>query len=609
MCGIVGFLNFKDRAADSDLLKNLTNLIAHRGPDGEGFEVRGPIGFGHRRLSIIDPSLGHQPMYNEDRSVAITFNGEIYNYKELRLDLISRGHRFTTHSDTEVIIHAYEEWGDKCVERFRGMFAFGIADYNKREVFVARDHFGIKPLYFLVSDEVFAFCSEFHPLTKIPGVNLNLDLLAIDEFLWLQYIPAPRTAVLEIKKLLPAQRMTISFDGRTEGPEEYYSHEFKPSYFRSQSDLVEALDEVLEDSVRAHLVSDVPFGVFLSGGIDSSLVLAYMTKILNRPVKAFSIGFDEGEFNETPYAKAAAERYGAEHFIEIVKPDALGTLPALVRHYGEPFGDSSAVATFYVSQVARSHVPMVLTGDGSDESFAGYWSHRDYMVRYARAESRIGSDYLIGKVDRPYDSVRSDPTLADWLEFINYLPVQHRMALWKPEFRQFCPAPIEAFRKAFEKASNYSLVNRIQYTDQSTYLPYDILTKVDIASMIHGLESRVPFVDRRVIEFAGTVPERYSIGVGPSGEWETKLLLKKVAERYYPKDFIYRPKMGFAIPIAKWFATGGKLHDTVKDRLLSSDSQLNQLFERSVISELIERNSFGPMWLLLVLDEWFRQNL
>lgn len=609
MCGIIGMVNFHDRPADAALIRELTQLIAHRGPDGEGHEVEGPVSLGHRRLSIIDPSRGRQPMFNEDRSIWITFNGEIYNFKELRLELVSKGHRFHTSCDTEAIIHAYEEWGEACVERFRGMFAFGIVDWRKRQVFVARDHLGIKPLYYMLTPDHFAFCSEFHPLAKIPGVNLSLDLSAIDEYLWLQYIPAPKTAVNEIRKLLPAQRMTVGFDGSVKGPEEYWTLNYRPNYYRSQAELLESLDEILEDSVRAHLMSDVPFGVFLSGGVDSSLVLAYMTKILGKPVKAFSIGFDEADFNEVPYAKAAAERYGAEHHVEMVKPDALGILPDLVRHYGEPFGDSSAVPTYYVSQVARKYVPMVLSGDGADESFAGYWSHRDFMIRFAQADSRVAADYTQPRIDRPYGLRGPEPTLADWLSFIQYIPVPDRLALWKPELRQYCPAPIEVFRREFGKTGGYSLCNKVQYTDQKTYLPYDILTKVDIASMMNGLEARVPFVDLRVIEFAATIPERYSIGVTAQGEWERKLLLKKLGEKYYPPEFLYRPKMGFAVPIAKWFAPGGELHGAVREILLRPNSITADLFDQRVISAFLDQGRHGPVWLLLFLDEWFRQNI
>lgn len=610
MCGIVGVLNFRDVPVEPQLIKQLTDLIAHRGPDGDGIEVRGSAGIGHRRLSIIDPTLGHQPMFNEDRSLAITFNGEIYNFKEIRVRLLALGHRFTTHSDTEVIIHAYEQWKEDCVAQFRGMFAFAVVDFKNRTVFVARDQFGIKPLYYYLTNDCFAFCSEFHPLTKIPGIDLSLDIDAIDEYLWLQYIPAPKTAVREIKKLLPAHRITIDFDGNTKGPECYWEHSFNPNYNRSQGELVATLDELLEDSVRAHLVSDVPFGVFLSGGIDSSLVLAYMTRILGRPVEAFSIGFEESDFDETSYAVTAAKLFGATHHIEKVDADALGMLPSLVRHYGEPFGDSSAVATYYVSKMARKRVPMVLTGDGADESFAGYWSHRDFLLRYARPDARIGPDYSISNVSSPFaHATQHDPSLGDWLDFINYLPTRHRALLWKDEFQSSCPGPIEVFRKEFQKASKFGLCHRVQYLDQKTYLPYDILTKVDIASMMNGLETRTPFVDLRIFEFAATVPERYSIGMGQTGEWETKLLLKKVAEKYFPKDFVYRPKKGFAIPVAKWFSTTGKLHGQLRERLTAKNSCISELFNLNIVSEILDNNMTGQAWTLLVLDEWLSQNL
>lgn len=588
MCGIAGIVNFNGAPVSPDVVNAMTISLAHRGPDGSGVKIQGSVGMGHRRLSIIDPTGGAQPMSNEDGQVWITFNGEIYNYRSLRTELQSKGHLFKSNSDTETIIHAYEEWGMQCVERFRGMFAFGIMDFVKGTLFLARDHFGIKPLYYLQTEKFIAFASELQALKQIPDIKLTLDPGAIDQFLWLQYIAAPATAFCEIKKLEPAHYLSFSISGNSSGPQKYWDVHFNPNHSRTTSEWAEALDAALYDSVKAHLISDVPFGAFLSGGVDSSLVVAYMKRALNQPVKAFSIGFEEEDFNETHYARFAAEKYGAEHHVEIVKPNALEILPKLVQHYGDLFGDSSAIPTYHVSRLARSHVPMVLSGDGADEAFAGYWSHGNWLTSLLNGSS-------------------TEPTLDHWLTFINYISTPMRTSLWRPEYRQICPAPLTTFHKFWEQAKNYSLCNKVQYMDLKTYLPFAILTKVDIASMMNGLEVRTPFVDVNVVELAATIPERMNIGCTTDGGMVRKKLLKLVAERYFPSEFLHRPKMGFGVPIAKWFAPGGELCEILVERLLGRSSTLHEMFEPLAIGELLAKNAAGPLWLLLYLEEWLRQ--
>ncbi len=383
MCAIIGVLNRGGGRVSNELIEMMTRTLAHRGPDGEGIALRGPVAFGHRRLSIIDPKGGKQPMMNEDGQIWVTFNGEIYNYRQLAEELKGHGHIFRTQSDTEVIVHAWEQWGDACVQRFRGMFAFAVMDWRAGKLFLARDHFGIKPLYFIQTEEVFAFASELRALRLVPGFNADLDMTAVDQYLWLQYIPAPRSIFQQIQKLPPAHCLELDLGGGISGPREYWRLAFQPDEQRTESDWVEAVDAAITDSVKAHLVSDVPFGAFLSGGVDSSLVTANMSRLLSRPVQTFSIGFEEREFDETHHAAFAARHCGVEPHVEFVKADALGILPELVRHYGEPFGDSSAVPTFYLSRLARRYVPMVLSGDGADEMFAGYWSHGDWMTAWA----------------------------------------------------------------------------------------------------------------------------------------------------------------------------------------------------------------------------------
>ncbi len=609
MCGIAGILNTNGAPVSRDVLSAMTTTLAHRGPDGFGLELRDSVGLGHRRLAIIDLAGGQQPLSNEDGQVWITFNGEIYNYRELRAELESKGHSFRTHSDTETIVHAYEEWGDSCVERLRGMFAFAIMDWRRRRLFLARDQLGIKPLYYFQNTRCFAFASELQALRHVPGFPAELDLQAIDEYLWLQYIPAPRTAFRGVKKLSTGQRLSISFDGQLAGPEEYWRLDFAAKQHRTEAEWIEALEATLRDSVRAHLVSDVPFGAFLSGGVDSSAVVAYMAQILEQPVRTFSIGFDEVEFNELEYAAKAAQRWGTEHHVELVKPDALAILPRLVRHYGEPFGDSSAVPTYYVCQMARRFVPMVLSGDGGDEAFGGYDSYRAWLgwLNYDGVSLPRQILHRLKQAAHMNFQPRR-PTLAAWLEFMYYLNVPQRQSLWRREYQSFCPSPLEQFEREFARAKRYTDGNKAQSLDFKTYLPNDILTKVDVASMMHGLEVRTPLVDVRVAEFAATIPESFCLARDDQGEWEGKRLLKQAMQKYYPPEFLRRPKKGFAVPLTKWFAPDGPLRGEIQERLTGGHSPLHELFEPAGISALLQANASGPLWLLLFLDEWLRQN-
>ena len=611
MCGIAGIVRWDREKPQEPEIQTMTRALSHRGPDGEGFFIRDGVAMGHRRLSIIDLETGSQPLSNEDATVWITFNGEIYNYRKLRHVLQQKGHQFSTHSDTEVIVHAYEEWDEQCVERLRGMFAFGIADFRKQRLFLARDHLGIKPLYYVHTPRCFAFASEIQSLRCIPDVALDLDMQGIDQYLWLQYIPAPTTAFKQIRKIPPAHRMSLTFDGNLFEPKRYWHIEFRPDYNRNENEWLEALDNVLRDSVRAHLVSDVPFGAFLSGGVDSSAVVGYMAQILNRPIKTFTIGFEEKDFNELPYAQITAERWETDHHVEIVKPDALEILPKLVKHYGEPFGDSSALPMYYVCKMGRQHVPMVLSGDGGDESFAGYDSYRAWMHwhtsnRMPRWKKII---YPIARFIWPDRYPSQGAVLQNWLQFISPMPVSMRHPLWREEYRSVLSFPLEVFEKEFERTRGYGLINKVQYMDLNTYLPFDILAKVDVASMMHGLEVRTPLVDVRVVEFAATIPEYFNMARNGNGEWEGKLLLKKALERYYPADFVCRPKKGFGVPLQKWFSCDGPLRETVQDRLLGRKSTLHNFFEPAMIKQLVKSVTIYPLWILLFLEEWLRQNM
>ena len=611
MCGIAGILNTDGRPVDRGVLESMAAAVAHRGPDGQGIECLGPAGLGHRRLAIIDLAGGRQPLANEDGTLWITYNGELYNYRQLRPVLESLGHRFRTQSDTEVILHAYEQWGESCVERFRGMFAFGICDTARQRIFLARDQLGIKPLYWLHRGRHFAFASELQALRQVPGVPWDIDREAVGQYLRLQYIPAPGTIFHGVHKLPPACRMSVSFDGRIAGPEEYWHLEFRPDRRRSQAEWLEALDEVLRDSVRAHLVADVPFGAFLSGGVDSSAVVAYMAELLDRPVQTFTIGFEEAEYNELPFAAEAARQCGTEHHVEVVRPDALGILPELVRCYGEPFGDSSAVPTYYVARLARASVPMVLSGDGGDETFAGYGTHREWMGMMAGRLprpwwKRLGRPLAERLLPRRYPPVR--PSLEYWLPLVAYLQPAEQLELWRPECRPNGEHQVQVFEEAFARARHFAPCNVVQYLDIKTYLPFDILTKVDVASMMHGLEVRTPLVDVRVAEFAATIPWELNMARGPDGRWQGKCLLRQLLRRRYRPEFLDRRKMGFGVPISLWFRPGGAHHAALVQRLLGRDSRLLEWFRPEAIRRLIDQNRAGPLWLLLFLDEWLRQH-
>jgi asparagine synthase (glutamine-hydrolysing) len=612
MCGIVGLLQ-KIGSFVPDNLSKMADALRHRGPDGEGDYCFQNIGIAHRRLAIIDLAGGKQPLCNEDGTIWITYNGELYNFQELRKQLESKGHHFKTHSDTEAIVHAYEEWDTDCVSHFRGMFAFAILDQNKRELFLARDHFGIKPLVYLQTRDVFAFASELQALKQIEGVAWDMDCAAIDQYLQFQFIPSPLTAYKQARKLPPAHFMRVGFDGAIKELKRYWQLEFKPDYSKSEAQWLEGLDAVLRDSVNAHLISDVPFGAFLSGGIDSSTVVGYMAQIMEHPVKTFSIGFEEGEFNETKYARQVAAKWKTDHHEEIVKPDALGILPQLVKHYGEPFGDNSAIPTYYVSKLARQHVTMALTGDAGDEMFAGYES---YTTRWCRHYSPVPEHLsqakkiayrILNKVMAGRFPLRTS-TLPDWLRYMQYSNDATRGALWNEDIRRLLPRPNrDAHAHYFSQAASFDHFQKAQFTDFNTYLPDCILAKVDVASMIHSLETRTPLLDVNVVEFAATIPEAFNISK-INGHWEGKKLLKKLNEKYYPPDFVYRRKMGFATPIKKWLMDEQKATNEIRDRILSPGTGLDELFKRDSLQQMTEANHAGNLWLLLFLQEWIAQN-
>ena len=594
MCGIAGLIQFDNEAPDSERARLLTRALCHRGPDDEGFVRRGPAILGHRRLSIIDLEGGRQPMSTEDGGLWITCNGELYNYRELRDELRGRGHVFRTQSDTEVILRAYQEWGHRCLDRFRGMYAFGILDEKNRRLLLARDHFGIKPLYYVQTPKYFAFASELHALRLLPDVSWTIDLRSLDDYLAFQYVPSPNTIYSCARKLPPATRLSVTFDGRVGEAEDYWTLRVNPNLRRSESDTLFELDSVLKESVRAHLVADVPFGAFLSGGVDSSTVVAYMSGLLDRPVRTFSIGFADAAHSELPFARKVAETFGTDHHEEVVRADALGILPELVRHYGEPFGDNSAIPTYYVSRLARQHVPMVLSGDGGDENFAGYDdTYQPWM------------EHLAGRAGVADELARAQD-VEEYLPFVSSSPAW-RESLWRPEYRVVRKDAPALFRKQFEHARDLAGCSQAQYMDLRTYLPHSVLTKVDVASMMHGLEVRTPMVDKHVVEFAATIPAAYNVDTS-GGRWIGKMMLKRIARRWFDREFVDRPKQGFGLPLLSWLEEGGLLATAAGERFRDSRSPLHEYFHPDQVEDLIRRKAENLTWRLLVLDEWLRQN-
>jgi asparagine synthase (glutamine-hydrolysing) len=602
-------------------IERMTAAIAHRGPDGFGFLRRENVALGHRRLAIIDPEGGRQPMSGGDESVWITYNGEMYNYLELREELRRKGHEFVTNCDTEVVIHAYQEWGADCVKKFRGMFAFGLADFRNRKLFLARDHFGIKPLYYRVGAGYLAFASELAALRKVDAAAPSGSLWALELYLRYQYIPTPHTIYHDAFKLPPASYLLIDFDGKHGEPVKYWDLNFRAEKGVSDKEWEERADAVITDSVKAHLVADVPFGVFLSGGIDSSLVALKMSQILERPVQAFAIGFKEERYSELAFARQVAERCGIELHTEVVEDDSLSFLPELIAHYGEPFGDSSAVPTWHVSRLARERVPMVLSGDGGDEGFAGYYSYANWMETdprmLARADGRRrgprASLYWARSAARTRLSRGSWHDLDEWQNSLYYVNEQSRRALWRAEHHGLIGRDCELFEQAGKRARRNDRVAYAQYLDFQTYLPCDILTKVDVASMYHGLEVRTPLIDLRVLELAARLPLNQRLGHNGSSERIPKYLLKKILGRTFPKEFIHRRKQGFAIPRNVWFLPGQPGRQMLDGVLLDRGSRLHEFFDLQEVRAQLsihseERDNSNALWLLLVLGLWLGQN-
>lgn len=619
MCGIAGIIRF-DGISSEEEIQRMTRSIAHRGPDGEGIHIRDGIALGHRRLSIIDLENGKQPMLSSDEEVAVTFNGEIYNYPSLKEELGAMGYQFRTHSDTEILIAGYQFWGNDFVKKLRGMFAFCLVDFRRRKILLARDQFGIKPLIYRFTKNYFAFSSEISALRLVKDEAPKGQLESLEHFLRFSYIPAPATIFKGINKLLPGHCISLDFEGKIGKPEKFFHSNFGKEKDNKKINWVDETENILKESVKSHLLSDVPFGVFLSGGIDSTLVAGMMSKLLGKNVNAFAIGFDDKDYNELEYAKRAADFYGIHLTTHLVSDQEIEIFPELLKHYGEPFGDSSAIPTWHVSKLARAHVPMVLSGDGGDELFAGYLSHKNWLENspgaYIKGQFKqnrfvAGARGLAGYTRR-FLKEGSFNLLEEWYPKFSYSTAQTRQSFWNDAYHGLIQKENFLFEKIHAQASSMQRLDYAQFMDINTNLPGHILTKVDIASMYHGLEVRTPILDREVLELAARIPtnEKYNPVESSPGKYNLKRLLGKDFDR----DFIYRKKQGFSIPKHKWFAKNQSGYSLLLSLTGDKSNQLHQFFQvRRIESLLMEhcegkRNHADLLWLFLTLGLWFRDN-
>jgi len=601
----------------------MCDAISHRGPDDDGFYFSEGVGLGMRRLAIIDVKSGQQPIHNQDRTAWIVFNGEIYNYLELRDTLEKLGHSFYTNSDTEAVLHAYDQYGADCPKYLRGMFAFAIWDHRTRELFVARDRVGKKPLLYAKVNDKLIFGSEFSALLLHPDVGRDIDTEAIHHYLSFMCVPAPLTAYRAIRKLEPGH--SLRWRKGEIRIEQYWQPDFSKKIDISEQEAGERTIQILRDAVKVRLMSEVPLGAFLSGGIDSSAVVALMSQESSEPVKTFSIGFEEQDFSELHHARRVAEHVGADHHEFIVRPDALEVLPLLVEHYGEPYADSSAIPTYYVARETRKHVTVALNGDGGDESFAGY--ERYAAMRLAERYHRIPAVLRDTLVQQAVGLLPSSETkrsrVRDMKRFIEAasLPKVERYLRWVSVFDTGAKQDLysanflhetQSIRAAdilspwFARANGAGIVDAALLADINTYLPNDLLVKVDIATMAVSLEARSPFLDHHLIEFAASLPEKFKLR-----GMTTKYLLKRMLRKLLPAENLDRRKMGFGVPIGHWFR--GKLQPFLRETILSEKALKRGLFRPEAVRQLVDLHTRGEqdnshrLWTLLMLELWFKR--
>ncbi len=645
MCGICGEINIKG-FVEPQIIKKMCWVLAHRGPDDEGMvffkngkpleiksnfdqtigEKHFEVGLGHRRLSIIDlTEAAHQPMGNEDRSIWIVYNGEIYNFQELRKELEEKGHIFKSRSDTEVILHGYEQWDIDCLKYLRGMFAFAIWDNKKQRLFMARDRLGKKPLVYLIKNGGLIFASEIKALLQNPLIEKKINPSALHYYLTYQYVPSPDTIFEGIKKLPPAHYLIYEPEDKLK-IERYWKIYFNsnPQKKIDINQLKEQIQMKLEESVKLRLISDVPLGAFLSGGIDSSLVVGLMARLSAQPIKTFSIGFEEKDFDELNYARLVSNHFSTEHHEFIVKPDAIEILPKLAWHYNEPFADSSAIPTYYVAKMTKDYVKVVLTGDAGDENFAGYPRYlRSLWVDYfckiperirkglfpplLRAISTFGwREKTLNRLANFIESLSSEK-VRNYGEQIKIFNTHEKEILYSPEFKESIREKdsLDYLINKAKESETEDLINQLMYLDIQTYLPEDLLVKMDIATMANSLEARVPFLDHLFMEFVATIPSELKLK-----KRVTKHILKQAFSDFLPPEILHRNKMGFGVPVTRWFRE--HLKDYIYEVLLDQRTLNRGYFQREGIERLLNEHlsmqydHSAKIWALLFLETWFR---
>lgn len=627
MCGIAGIFHHDGREADPELLRRMSDAIIHRGPDGEGVQTLSGGGFSHRRLSIIDLDHGAQPMPNEDETVWICYNGEVYNFPELKPALESKGHAFRTHCDTEVIVHLFEDEGTETPKHLRGMFAFGIWDTRERFLFLSRDRAGKKPLFWFEDDDGIYFASEMKALLELSNCPRGVDPEAIELYLTYQSIPGTRTIFKGVNRVAPAHSLTWR-PGAKATTQQYWSADWETKTDLDYASAKTHLRELIVDATKARLISDVPLGAFLSGGVDSSAVVAAMAEVATGGVKTFSIGFPEEDFTETRFARIVAEKFGTEHQEFVVEPEAIDILPKLVRHYDQPYADSSALPTYYLSKMTREHVKVALNGDGGDEQFGGYDRYRALLYhslyqRFSTQGLRSVFSRLVGswpegsanrsvvrKMRRFAQAAMKSPEEFS-LSLFAFFDREMRTGLYSERFLE----TLDGFNGdgymldlLNEKQDSLSILDRVLRADTLGYLPNTLLVKVDIATMATSLEARSPLLDTKIMEFAASMPAEWKYGLRYS-----KKILKEAHEGILPHNILYRPKMGFGVPLSHWFR--GELYDYIREVLLDPKSIERGYFNSENIEFLIEqhrsgaRNNANRLWALLMLELWHREFL
>jgi asparagine synthase (glutamine-hydrolysing) len=622
MCGICGVVSFEPgQSTDKSILEKMNHTLRHRGPDDEGYYRDSCASLAMRRLSIIDLFTGQQPISNEDGDIWVVYNGEIYNFQPVRAELETRGHVFKTQTDTEIIVHAYEEYGDDCVRHFNGMFALALWDSRRRRLLLARDHMGIKPMYYWAGPDKLVFGSELKALTAHPDVPRRISFAAIDLFLSLEYIPSPLTIYENVYKLPPGHILVLE-DGKAK-VSQFWDVPVQP-VGEDEDQCAETLAGLMKEAVRMRLISDVPLGAFLSGGIDSSAVVGYMSQFGTKPVQTFSIGFEDATYNELPYADAVAKHFRTDHRSELLNPDIASLVEGLVQHHDEPFADTSIFPTYLVSKLARQHVTVALSGDGGDELFAGYDTYlaerlsryygkmpevmrRNVMPAFASMlPPQSAKKGTINKVKRMVEGASMDPALQHtrWMIFMNEW---EKDSLYCPDLKSALAQGSTAsfFKGHFQKAKSFDSLAQQQYVDLKTYLADDILTKVDRMSMAVSLEARVPLLDHRIAEFALNLPPHMKLSHS-----KTKIIMRRALKRLVPDLVLEKPKEGFSIPMKHWL--GGSLKPMMMDLLSQQTVQQRGYFNPQVVSSWIQEHLDGRvnhahrLWALMVLELWHR---